>query len=219
MELIVDDLSFQSPSIITLVGATSSGKSTFVYKLLHYGRELFTENPTEILYCYSCYQPLYDKISVELPNISFHEGLPDENTIKEFGAKQYHKIIVLDDLMSKVTSSPVILDLFCQYSHHLNITVMFITQNIFHSGKCSRSLNLNSHYYILFKNKRDINQIKTLGRQLFPGRTDFLLHSYLDATSKPYGYLLVDLHPKSNEKFMLRTNLFPDDGDCLVYMK
>jgi hypothetical protein len=121
--------------------------------------------------------------------------------------------------MSKVAASQVILDLFCQFSHHLNITVLFLSQNIFHTGRCSRSLNLNSHYYILFKNKRDVNQIKTLGRQLFPHKGDILLESYLDATKKPYGYLLLDLHPRSDERYMLRSQIFPEEGDIVLYKK
>jgi hypothetical protein len=217
MEVDSQELLFKSPSIITLVGATSSGKTTFVQKLLKNSLYMFTEDPKKVLYCYSCYQPIYDKIQLNNHLVSFYEGLPTEEDIRQFASTKDHKIVVLDDLMSKVTTSPVILDLFCQFSHHLNISVLFLTQNIFHSGKCSRSLNLNSHYYILFKNKRDVNQIKTLGRQLFPGRADILLESYLDATKKPYGYLLLDLHPRSSEKFMLRSGLFPEDSDMILY--
>jgi hypothetical protein len=217
MEVVDKDLSLKSPSIITLVGATSSGKTTFVYKLLS-ELDLFDHLPEKILYCYSCYQPLYNKIDANVTNVSFYEGLPTEEDIREFGSSTGHKIIVLDDLMSKVTSSPVILDLFCQYSHHLNISVIFLTQNIFHGGKCSRSLNLNSHYYVLFKNKRDVNQIKTLGRQLFPKRGDILLESYLDATKEPFGYLLLDLHPRSDEKYMLRSRLFKENEDMVLYV-
>jgi hypothetical protein len=217
MEVAEKDLSLKSPSIITLVGATSSGKTTFVYKLLS-ELDLFDHLPEKILYCYSCYQPLYNKIDENVQNVSFYDGLPTEEDIRKFGSDSGHKIIILDDLMSKVTSSPVILDLFCQYSHHLNISVIFLTQNIFHGGKCSRSLNLNSHYYVLFKNKRDVNQIKTLGRQLFPKRGDILLEAYLDATEEPFGYLLLDLHPRSDEKFMLRSKLFKEDEDMILYV-
>jgi hypothetical protein len=216
MEVAQKDLSLKSPSILTLVGATSSGKTTFVYKLLS-ELDMFDHLPEKVLYCYSCYQPLYNKIDANVKNVSFYDGLPTEEDIRKFGSGSGHKIIVLDDLMSKVTSSPVILDLFCQYSHHLNISVIFLTQNIFHSGKCSRSLNLNSHYYVLFKNKRDVNQIKTLGRQLFPKRGDILLEAYLDATNEPFGYLLLDLHPRSDEKYMLRTKLFKEDEDMVLY--
>lgn len=214
----MENLQLQTPANFTLVGCTSSGKSSFVYKLLANADEIFASAPQNILFCYTCYQPLYDRISSDVPNVTFHEGLPSVETIKEFGEGTSHKIIILDDLMHEVTSSPAMLELFCQHSHHLNISVFFLTQNIFHAGKCSRSLNLNTHYYILFKNKRDVNQIKTLGRQLFPGKSDMLLQAYLDATEKPYGYLLVDLHPRSNDKFMLRTCLFTNEEDAIVYM-
>ena len=86
--------------------------------------------------------------------------------------------------------------LFTKGSHHKNISVMLLTQNIFHQSKNSRTINLNTHYMVIFKNVRDSSQITTnLGKQMYPGSVNYLRANYEDATSKPYGYLLIDLKP------------------------
>ena len=61
-------------------------------------------------------------------------------------------------------------------SHHRNLSVIYIVQNLFHQGKGSRSISLNSHYLVLFKNPRDKLQILTLAMQMYLGQTDFFLN-------------------------------------------
>jgi hypothetical protein len=77
-------------------------------------------------------------------------------------------------------------------------------------------MSLNAHYIVLFKNPRDANQVSTLARQMYPGRSKFLLEAFRDTTEKPYGYLLIDLKP--DEKYRIRTNIFSDDDKHLVYV-
>jgi hypothetical protein len=45
---------------------------------------------------------------------------------------------------------------------------------------------------VLFKNPRDAGQIRHLSAQLFPGNVQFLAGAYKQATSRPFGYLLLD---------------------------
>ena len=72
-------------------------------------------------------------------------------------------------------------------------------------------MSLNAHYIVAFKNPRDVTQIATLAKQMYPGNTKFMVEAYRDATSTPYGYLLVDLKPQTVEQLRLRTNIFPDE--------
>ena len=39
-----------------------------------------------------------------------------------------------------------IVNLFTRGSHHHSLSVIYIVQNLFHQGKGSRSISLNSHY-------------------------------------------------------------------------
>ena len=118
-------------------------------------------------------------------------------------------MLIIDDQQLEALNSKVIADLFTKFSHHKNITTILILQNLFHQGKYSRDISLNTHYFVLFKNQRDINQVKVLGNQL--GISNLLLDSYFDATKDPFAYLLIDISPKSDKELMLRTHIFPDE--------
>jgi len=65
------------------------------------------------------------------------------------------------------------------------------------------------------KNPSDRLQIKNLGRQLFPGSKHFE-ESFADATSKPYGYLLIDLTQTTPDNMRLRSNIFHEDIGMIV---
>ncbi|GFW42591.1 DUF4817 domain-containing protein [Trichonephila clavipes] len=73
-------------------------------------------------------------------------------------------------------------------------------------GKEIREISLNAHYLVLFKNRRDQSQITHLGRQLYPRKVKFFQECYADATSKQYGYLLIDLKPETDESLRVHTD-------------
>ena len=105
--------------------------------------------------------------------------------------------MVLDDLLQKAAKSSDIVDLFCQYSHHLNFSTFFVVQNLFADGiSC---ISLNTHYFILLKTLRDQLQICTLGRQIFPGKLPYFMDAYHKATAPKYAYLVIDLSPHASD--------------------
>ena len=57
--------------------------------------------------------------------------------------------------------------------HIIKASMILILQNLFHQGKYNRDISLNSHYFILFKNPKDVGQIKVLGRPL--GKYDIIV--------------------------------------------
>jgi hypothetical protein len=78
--------------------------------------------------------------------------------------------------------------------------------------------NLNTHYIVLFKNPRDAVQVSTLARQMYPGKSKFVVEAYEDATKEPYGYLLIDLKPETDDSYRIRTRIFPDDDRQYAYV-
>ena len=162
---------------------------------------MFTHPPKTVMYCYSTWQPMYDRMT----GVEFHKGLPTREEMESWS----DLLLILDDVMQAACVSPDVLNLFCVESHHRNITAAILSQNVFPPGKCARSISINSHYIILFAAKRDKLQIQVLGRQMFPGQSKYFLQSYNDATNMRYGYLVCDLHPASNLRFQLRTHIFP----------
>ena len=63
--------------------------------------------------------------------------------------------MVIDDHMEDAGGDERIVNLFTRGSHHRNLSVIYILQNVFHQGKGSRSISLNSHYLVLLKNPWD----------------------------------------------------------------
>lgn len=200
----------QCPFTLIVNGATSSGKTWWVKRLLKNANEMLSKPVDKILYFYSIYQNIYSDMEKEIENIQFCEGLP--SATDNLFSGDTHNLIVLDDMMDVVLKSPEMEKLFTQTSHHRNISVIFITQNIFAQSKCSRTIALNTHYLVLFKSLRDLNQIMKLSSQIYPGKGSFLLESYKDATcSQKFGYLLIDLHPQSSGEYSVRTSIFPHE--------
>lgn len=187
------------PSTSLISGPTGSGKTFFVKKLID--NKFLHPMPSTIIYCYGSYQPLFDTMK----NVHFEEGLPSNIGILK------NTLIIIDDLMSELSNDVRLSKLFTKGSHHRNLSIVFITQNLFHQGKEMRNINLNAHYMVLYKNPRDKSQVMHLARQMFSGKTKAFQEIFNDATFLPYSYLLIDLRPETLERMRLRTGIFPGD--------
>ena len=192
----------------TVAGPTNSGKTWFVFRLLKHAENMITPPPEKIVYCYGEFQPIF----AEYPSVEFHEGLP---SVDRFDGRQ-RVLLIIDDLMNEADQS--VCDLFTKLSHHRSVSVVFITQNLFHKNKFVRTMNLNTHYIVMFKNPRDASQVAVLARQMYPGKSRFVVEAFQDATKKPHGYLLIDLRPETDDAYRIRTNIFPDDDRQYVYV-
>lgn len=126
-----------------------------------------------------------------------------------------HRLWIIDDLMHDAGNSSHVADAFTKFSHHLNYSVILLSQNLFNKGRYFRTISLQVQYLFLLKSVRDTSIISTLGRQM--GNTKFLTACYEEATAKPYGYLFLDLKPSSNDKYRVRTDIFNDPS--IVFIK
>ena len=119
-----------------------------------------------------------------------NEGIPEDIDEEGFLDVSQRNLVVLDDLMDQSEKAKRIANLITKGSHHRNLSVIYIVQNIFHLGKQTRNLNLNAHYIVLFKCPRDKQQVSILARQVNPGNVQEFMKSYEEATRRPHGYLL-----------------------------
>ena len=203
-------MKFTCPTTICISGITQSGKTTFLKTLLKYKKQLMDPPPAKVLYCYGAWQAAFEDMKVQ-----FHRDLPSQEVVDKF-ADGTPCMIVLDDLMDAVVKSEEIQRLFVRGSHHQNITVVYLNQNMFHQGKCSRSIQLNCHYIVLLKNPRDFSQIRLLGRQMGLGKT--LVEAYEDCMKEKYNYLVIDLSPHSSSDYKMFSHIFPGE-DEVVYVR
>ena len=109
--------------------------------------------------------------------------------------------------------------MFTVGSHHLNFSLTYLCHNIFGKGCFTQLINLNNHYLILFQNNRDvIMQVQTLGRQTFGKKDEYFEDTYRKATSLLWGYLLINLHPKTTrDEYKLLTHIIPGEL-TIVYL-
>ena len=204
------DPRFKHPFTLLLAGPIASGKTFFVQKFLTFLSEIMVPIPEEIFFYYSEWQESYRRMPGE---VIFKEGLPDIENLPP-GRR---RLIIIDDLMCE--SDERVTRLFTKGSHHRDISVIHIVQNLFNKHKEQRTINLNSHYIVLFKNPRDASQITHLAKQMYPGQTRYMQEAYKSATSKPFGYLLVDLKQDTPEHLRLRTNIFPGEQHIVFVPK
>ena len=204
------DPRFKHPFTLPLAGPTANGKTFFVQKFLTFLSEIMVPIPEEIFFYYSEWQESYRRMPGE---VIFKEGLPGIENLPP-GRR---RLIIIDDLMSE--SDERVTRLFTKGSHHRDISVIHIVQNLFNKHKEQRTINLNSQYIVLFKNPRDASQITHLAKQMYPGQTRYMQEAYKSATSKPFGYLLVDLKQDTPEHLRLRTNIFPGEQHIVFVPK
>lgn len=207
----MESLSLKHPFSSIISGPSNCGKSFFVRDLIKYKHEMITPVPDKIVWFYGIQQPLYDEIA----DVTFVEGFP--SNYRDYLGE--NTLFIIDDLMSECGNDKRLTHLFTKGCHHLNLSVIFITQNFFHQGKEIRGITLNAHYLILCKNRRDMSQITHLGKQLFPRNLKFFQEVFEDATRKPYSYLFVDLKCDTDENFRLRTNILPNQTQYVYQMR
>lgn len=202
-------IKFISPFICLVAGSSSSGKTTLMFEILRQSNEMFTQPPVQIIYAYGAWQNKFTEMQQSIPNIEFFDGLPTRQDLDSWADDRQHRVLVLDDLMSVAEQDKTTLDLFTKHSHHMNISVFFLVQNLFSGGKYFRTISLQAHYFIIFKNRRDENSVYTFSRQLFPTGTAFFMDAYRKATKEKYSYILVDISPHSNADYSLRSQILP----------
>ena len=165
--------------------------------------------PERIIWCYGQHHE-------ELKNLPAHvEVYEGVSVLQNEDIKS--ALVIIDDLMQECGDGTDVVNLFTKGSHHRDLSIIMIVQNMFHQGKAMRSISLNTHYMVLFKNPRDAGQVRHLATQLFPGKAHYLVDAYKQATSTPHGYLLLDFRQSTPDNLRVLSGILPGE-DTYYYI-
>ena len=155
-----DIFKLHHPFSMLVAGPLGVGKSEFVKQLLALKRFIMSNPPERIVWFYGRHQPdLFRSLEQELPCIEFYEGLP--TNIEVMFDRSKRNICIIDDFMQSASGNQLVENLFTN-GRHLNLSVVFVSQNLFYTGKKCRTISLNSTYIVVFKNPRDQSQTRHL---------------------------------------------------------
>lgn len=219
LTLVDFDPRLQGPFSMIVAGPSGSGKTSLIKTLIDHTELLITPPVDRIVYHYGTWQAAYNNMR---SGVEFHEGLPvaedlapTQNTSKPLG----HTLCIVDDLMGE-NDKRVISELFTKASHHWMVSIIYITQNIYEQ-KCKyyRTMSLNTSYMVIFKNPRDMSQIDTLSRQVYPNRPNFLTAVYNTETNKPHSYIVIDFKQSTPDRFRVRSSITTPDRQLIFTMQ
>ena len=119
------DPRWKHPFTYIVAGPTGCGKTAFVVRLLRYASSLIDPPPDKITWCYGQWQPAYETLIQQVPNVFFEEGLPESSICDP----STNTLVVIDDLMAETDAR--VTTLFTKKSHHANTSVLYLVQNLF----------------------------------------------------------------------------------------
>ena len=208
------DARFKCYFRMLLAGPSGSGKTSWVGKFVKYHKQLMDIPPAKIILYYHIWQNIYNKFD---KIVEFRHGMPSPSDIEKLD--EYSEVggalVIIDDQVLSVNKD--IATIFTVTARHTNVSLIFLTQNLFAKQPFFRDISLQSTYMVLFKNPRDKSNIKHLAQQLSPSNTSYIHSAYNHALELPYSYLLIDLHQRTNDMIRLRTNIFTPEHPIVVY--
>ena len=112
-------------------------------------------------------------------------------------------LLIFDDSCEEICDSKAFVD-NATAGRHRGLSIIYIERNLFHQSKLGRDVELQNTHIVLFKSPRDVMQVTTLSTHLGLGAE--LVDWYRDATSVPFGHLLIDLSPRTDDILRYCTN-------------
>ena len=98
------------------------------------------------------------------------------------------------------------------------ISASSLSRRTFHQSKHCRDISLNAKYLVLLKNVMDRSQFSRFAQYVYPKHSVHLYDSYLNASAKLHGCLVLDLSQDIIDLMQFRTEFFPDESPFpLIY--
>ena len=181
-----EQVNFYKKLRLYIFGPSETAKSQLFYNWLKNGT--FQPKFDKIYFFYQHSQTPYDVLQKENENLEFVQGVNFEiiDSLKNNGIKY---LLISADSCEGICISKDIVDTATASRNH-GLSTIYIKHNLFHQSKLGQDVELQNTHTVLFKSPRDVMQDSTLSAQL--GLESELVDRNRDATSVPYGHLLID---------------------------
>ena len=138
----------------------------------------------------------------EIENLEFVQGVSFEliDSLKNNSTKY---LLIFDDSCEKICNAKAFFDI-ATAGRHQSLSTIYTKHNLFHQSKLGRDVELQNTHMVLFKSPLDVMQVTTLSTQLGLGSEP--IDWYRDGTSVPFGHLLIDLSPRTDDRLRYCTN-------------
>lgn len=199
----VFDLRLKENFKIFISGPSGCGKTTFVMDLVNHLQDFSKSPPLQIVYFYTEWQARFREMSQSHGIIFIEDSEILLDQVRELSMPTF---IIFDDMINS-KSLKAVAQLYTVHGRHLNLSLAFISQRLFHTSEYFRQISQNSDYFCVFKNPRNSMEIRNLAMQITP-KTLELLDIFRYATVKPYSYLFINLTQEAIPQLKYISNIF-----------
>ena len=167
-----------------IFGQTGAGKTYFMLEVIR--QKLIHPFPKHIYYMYNVEQDFMSTWNeTEDQKITFIQGLG----VEQMDTSE-PSLLVIDDLL--LSTNKAVVEMFILGRHHKQISLFYLTQNLFPNCSMYRTMSNNAHYYVLFYNQRNFRQVHTLAHQIYVGKdVQRITNAYKRAGKQQRGFIVL----------------------------
>lgn len=227
------DARFKTPLTGIVVGPTGCGKTTFVSQLIREQEQMLTQK-FDYLFIFigtpKTQQPIWQQLEADqhllphnvtifdvktmYPGDTMKKKLKDdfEKLIRGYKEKNMSGCAIFDDLMTELAECDMLAGLFSKVSSHQDLSVLHITQNLFHQG--SRSCNSgtifrNTKFLVMFCCPMDNTVLNTVARRVSPKPSQRkAFQDMLRRIVEKYRYVVVTGDLSTPSEIKIRSDIF-----------
>lgn len=182
-----------------IFGQTGAGKTHYILEVIR--QRLIHPFPQKVYYMYNIEQHFMETWNeTEDQPITFIKGLDFEQVDNSTPS-----MLVIDDLILSTNRETA--EMFILGSHHKQVSLFYLTQNLFPNCKLFRTMSNNAHYYVIFHNQRNFRQVHTLARQIYVG-SDLhrIINAYKRASKRHRGFIVLSFAPELPDELTVVTD-------------